>query len=459
MTSSGASASSISDYNQRGPGPAVATTRSDVYGAAFGFDINWFMNNTTSASMPMPGWALACRIVLPFALGYLLSYLFRAVNALIAPNLITDLGLDASVLGLLSAVYFLTFAAFQLPLGVLLDRYGPRRTESVLLIIATAGAIVFALAESQNGLILGRALIGLGVSACLMASFKAFAMWFPKERLPTVIGIQMTAGGIGILAASTPVEYALGFTDWRGVFFILAAVTALAAAILFLVSPEKPSDARPATLSQSMDGVRRIYKSPVFWRIAPLSFTSQAAFMAVHTLWAGPWLRDIAHLDRPTIANYLAAMGISLIIAWPLTGWLADRLGRHGIKTEVTGAIGMGIFAVVQIILLFEPVRYALPVWVAFNFFAAFSVLSYAGFTQKVPPELAGRANTALNVLVFGSAFICQWGVGVIIDLWPTAADGGFHPDGYKTAFAVLVVLQILALLWFWRSPGRHVDF
>jgi len=229
----------------------------------------------------MPSTGLAIRIVLPFALGYLLSYLFRAVNALIAPDLLRDLGIDASVLGLLSAVYFLTFAAFQLPLGILLDRYGPRRTESVLLVIAAIGAFVFAAAESQGGLIVGRALIGLGVSACLMASFKAFAMWFPKERLPTVIGIQMTAGGIGILAASKPVEVALGFTDWRGVFYILAAVTAFAAAFLFFVSPEKESDARPQTVQESIAGLKHIYRDRDFWRIAPLTRCGPAPGCAI----------------------------------------------------------------------------------------------------------------------------------------------------------------------------------
>lgn len=401
----------------------------------------------------MPSFGLAVRIVLPFALGYLLSYLFRAVNAMIAPDLIRDLGLDASVLGLLSAVYFLTFAAFQLPLGVLLDRYGPRRTESVLLIIAAVGALVFAVAESQGGVIMGRALIGLGVSACLMASFKAFAMWFPKERLPTVMGIQMTAGGIGILAASSPVEAALGFTDWRGVFYILAAVTAFSAAFLFFVSPEKENSAQPLTFKQSMAGVRLIYRDRFFWRIAPLSFTSQAAFMALHTLWAGPWLRDIAGLDRPVIASYLAAMAITLIIAWPLIGWLADKLGARGLPTEITGAIGMGLFILVQVYLLFDPVAHALYVWIGFNLFAAFCMLPYAALSQKFPPELAGRANTALNVMVFGSAFVCQWGVGIIIDLWPTTASGGFHPTGYKAAFGVLLVLQVLAYAWFWMAP------
>ena len=146
------------------------------------------------------------RVFIPFALGYFLSYLFRTVNAVIAPDLVRDIGVDPASLGLLTSAYFLTFAAFQLPLGVLLDRYGPRRVEAVLLLFAAAGAFAFARAETLNGLLLGRALIGLGVSACLMAAFKAYTLWFPKEKWPLVNGFQMAAGGLGALAATAPVE-------------------------------------------------------------------------------------------------------------------------------------------------------------------------------------------------------------------------------------------------------------
>ena len=124
------------------------------------------------------------RVFIPFALGYFLSYLFRVVNNVIAPDLVADLGLDAADLGLLTSTYFLTFAAFQLPLGILLDRFGPRRTEAALLVFAGLGAFLFAIAESTIGLIVGRAFIGFGVSACLMAAFKAFGMWVAPGRTP-----------------------------------------------------------------------------------------------------------------------------------------------------------------------------------------------------------------------------------------------------------------------------------
>ena len=129
---------------------------------------------------------LFLRVFLPFALGYFISYFFRNVNAIIEADLVGDLGFSAASLGLLTSVYFISFASFQLPLGLLLDRFGPRRTESVLLIFAALGALIFSMAESLSGLILGRLLIGFGVSACLMASFKAYVLWFPPDRLPLI---------------------------------------------------------------------------------------------------------------------------------------------------------------------------------------------------------------------------------------------------------------------------------
>ena len=179
------------------------------------------------------------RVFIPFALGYFLSYLYRVVNAVLAPDLAAELGVGPSELGLLTAAYFITFAAFQLPLGILLDRFGSRKIESLLLIFAAAGAFVFSKAESVTGLVIGRALIGFGVSACLMAAFKAFVLWFRREQLPLINGIQMASGGFGALTATAPVEAALGITDLRGIFFILSILTLAVAATVFFVVPEK----------------------------------------------------------------------------------------------------------------------------------------------------------------------------------------------------------------------------
>lgn len=182
--------------------------------------------------------ALLVRVFLPFAGGYFLSYLFRVVNAVIAPDLAADVGVDPSQLGLLTAIYLIAFAAFQLPLGILLDRFGPRAVEAALLLFAATGAFIFARSATLTGLIIGRALIGFGVSACLMAAFKSYVIWFPGPVLSRINGLQMAAGGLGVLAAFTPVEFALRFTDWRGVFLGLGVLCVLMAATVFTVVPE-----------------------------------------------------------------------------------------------------------------------------------------------------------------------------------------------------------------------------
>ena len=170
---------------------------------------------------------LGLRLFLPFAAGYFLSYLLRNVNAVIAPELTRELGLSAADLGLLTAAYLLTFSAFQLPLGILLDRYGPRRVEAVLLLIAAAGSAWFAMGTSLVELTLARAAIGLGVCACLMAAFKAFSVWFPIERLASLNAAVMVAGGLGALTATTPLAWAVPMLGRRGLFLVLAALAVL----------------------------------------------------------------------------------------------------------------------------------------------------------------------------------------------------------------------------------------
>ena len=204
------------------------------------------------------------RVFLPFALGYFLSYLYRTVNAVIAPDLEAALGLDAADLGLVTSAYFLTFAAFQLPLGILLDRWGPRRVEAALLVFAALGAFVFASADSTKGLVLGRALIGFGVSACLMGAFEAYVLWFPPQRLPLVNGLQMAAGGAGALAATAPVEAALHLTDWRGLFHALSVLTVIVAAVVLLSVPRRNEEGPAHPLSEQIAGIRDVFADPVF---------------------------------------------------------------------------------------------------------------------------------------------------------------------------------------------------
>lgn len=396
--------------------------------------------------------AIIARVFLPFAAGYFLSYLYRTINAVLSPYLAAELRLNAVDLGLLTSVYFLTFAAFQLPLGLLLDRFGPRRVEAALLLFAAAGAGLFAISGNTGELIVGRALIGLGVSACLMASFKAFVLWFPVARLPAVNGWVLAAGGLGAVAATAPVEAALLLTDWRGLFAGLAGLSFAVALALLLVVPEHGGAAPAGDWRAQWRGLADIFRSRVFWRIAPSSVLSQASFLAIQGLWAGPWLRDVAGLEKTVAANYLFWIAVAMIGGFLGMGQLAYRLSRRGIPPVAVAAGGMALFMLAQLALLleWEPM---LPLWVLFGFFGTAGTLNYAILTQAFPPMLAGRVNTALNLLVFVAAFAGQWSMGAMINRWPVTG-GGYAARGYQVAFGLALLAQLLS--WIWLLSGNR---
>ncbi|MFZ0487450.1 MAG: MFS transporter [Arenicellales bacterium] len=380
-------------------------------------------------------------------MGYFLSYVFRVVNAVIAGDLRADLGLDSSVLGLLTSTYFLAFAAFQLPLGYLLDRYGSRRVESALLLVAALGAFVFSLSGSVTGLIAGRALIGFGVSACLMAAFKAYVDWFPTDRLPRINGLQMAAGGLGALTATRPVEMSLPLLGWQGVFQLLGVACIAVAVFMFLIVPDRNTHAE-AHEHTDLHGFGTVFKSPLFLRVAPLTTVSQATFLSVTSLWAGTWLQDVAGYSRADAANILAAMTGAMITGFVVLGSLASALSGKGISAFVIATscvVAASIPLIVMILMQGEAPAWAC--WIAFGFFGSGTILYYAAFSQRFPKQISGRVNAAVNVLVFMGAFLFQWGIGVVIQYW--SRGDTFSIEGYRVAFLGLLMLELLALLWF----------
>lgn len=393
------------------------------------------------------------RVFLPFAAGYFLSYLYRVVNAVIAPNLITDVGVGPSALGMLTAIYFISFASFQLPLGVLLDRFGPRKVEGILLLFAAAGAYLFARAESLSGLVAGRACIGFGVSACLMAAFKAYTLWIPKEKWPLINGLQMAAGGFGALAATSPVEAALQLTDWRGVFMGLALITLVSALVVFFVVPEKKREGGSESLHSQMRGIREVFTSGTFWRTAPLTTMSQAAFMAIQGLWAGPWLTHIGNFSRPEVAQVLFSIALAMVAGFILLGSLAEQLSKRGVAVVTTAVGGMTLFMAIQFLLLFQPGSLTVSLWLAFGFFGTSGVIAYSALSQTFPVQLSGRVTTALNLLVFVAAFAAQWAIGAIIDLWSGAGDTAITAAGFTAAFGLLLLFQLAGLVHYLLAP------
>jgi MFS family permease len=389
--------------------------------------------------------AMFARIFLPFAAGYFLSYLYRSVNALIGGDLARDLDLGASELGLLTAAYFFAFGAFQLPLGLLLDRYPPARINAALLVFAGAGAALFALAQDVAGLTLGRALIGLGVSACLMSAMKAFVLWFPMDRLASLNGWMLASGGLGAMTASAPVEAMLEITGWRGVFFILSAASFVAAAAILLVVPDRKAEGEPETLARMISGYARIFSNARFWRIALVAMTVQAGFLAVQGLWVGAWFSDVGGLARAALSMRLLALAVATTVGFAFFGWFSDRLAARGVPPLTVFKIGALLAAAALAVIAFVPALAGLAAWLAFNLFSASAPIGYAILSREFPRELAGRVNTAVNLLIFAAAFSIQWGLGAIVGLWERIA-GHYPPAAYAAALGALLVLQVVAL-------------
>jgi predicted MFS family arabinose efflux permease len=375
------------------------------------------------------------------------------INAVLGPTLAAEFGLSAGGLGLLSSVYFLSFAVFQLPLGLLLDRFGPRRVNAVLLLVATAGGAWFALADSASSAIAARALIGLGVSGCLMASFTAFVLWYPPERISTMNGVAFSVGALGAMVATVPLELLLRVWPWRQVFGLLVAATILASLVLWFVVPErnprggdtaKPHD----SFGEQARALAALMRDPAFLRIAVCLGASQCAAVSLQTLWIATWLRDVAGYSPAEVARGLLAVNVAMIAGYMGFGRAADWLARRGRGAFALLVAGVAVSsASLALIVLGAAPRIALPLWCLFVAAGTSVVLGYSIVSRRTPKEMAGRANTAINMIGFVGMFSGQWAIGVVLDRWPQSA-AGYAPEAYTWGLGLVWAVQLAGLGW-----------
>jgi len=404
-------------------------------------------------------WPVVFRALLPFALGYFMSYLFRAVNQVIAPDLIAEFDLSPGELGLLTSAYLFGFTLFQLPLGLLLDRFGPRRVQTALLLVSAGGAALFALARDPWSLTIARGILGLGLCGCLMSAFKANAIWLPMSRVALGNSTTVAIGALGVVTATRPADWLAQLIGWRPMFDLLAAATVGVALLIFFCVPKDwPAQGEPGSresLTAQLRVIGRIAKDGVFWRVAPMVAIMSGAFIAIQTLWAGRWLSDVAGLDRASVADVLLFMAIGFVIGSLTTGWIADRAQRHGLAIELVVGCSFLIFAISQLLVVVHaPIPPVLP-WILFGFAGQAGNLGYATLAAHFGIGAAGRAQSTANLLLFGSAWALQWGIGALLDLFRGAAEGSVDPAGYRWAFGIVMALQILAVLWYLR-PNRR---
>jgi MFS family permease len=407
----------------------------------------------TDQSPPrLSGVAVFFYVFLPFALGHYLSSLLRNVNAVLAPQLVEALALTPGQLGLLTSAFFFAFALVQLPVGIALDRYGPRPVQLVLLLLAALGALLFATGHDFAQLMAARAVIGLGLGGCFMSAVKAVSTWIAPKRLPSVQGYLIAVGGLGAASSTMPVRALLQHTDWRGLFVLAAALIACTALLIWLVSPKT---AAPGGKAPTIRSVLDVYRAPAFRTTISLVLIPHAIFFGIQGLWIGRWLADCAHFSDAVVA-YLLYLGMASVIFGAIaTGMLTEWAGRRGIAALDVAAVGVLLFVAVQVAIVFNWRPSLQLLSVLFTLVGTITGIEYAIVAQSLPRELTGRAATCLNLLIFIGAFLVQAGFGQVLGLWQPDASSRYPVQAYRVAFGALVLLQLpgLVLYFLRRRP------
>lgn len=401
----------------------------------------------------LSGVAVFFYVFLPFALGHYLSSLLRAVNAVLAPSLVAALALTPGQLGLLTSAFFFAFALVQLPVGIALDHYGPRKVQPALMIVAAAGALLFAHGSSFLELMVARAIIGFGLGGCFMSAVKAVSTSISPQRLPSVHGYLIAVGGLGAATATLPVRTALQYTDWRGLFTVLAALTACVGLLIWLVTPRTQhagSAARPTLAS-----LWAVYRDPAFRKTISLVLLPHMVFFGVQGLWIGRWLADVGHYSDAVVA-YLLYLGMAAVIFGAIAvGMVTEWAGRRGIAPLDVGAFGVGLFVLVQLAIALNYAPSLRLLSTLFTLLGTITGIEYAIIAQTLPRALTGRAATCLNLLIFVGAFVVQAGFGWVIGLWQPSLSGHVPAPAYQVAFGVLALLQLPGVLLYYlrRAP------
>lgn len=400
----------------------------------------------------LPG-RVAVLVFLAFALAYFFSALMRAVTATLSPTLSAEFNLTASDLGLLAGGYFFGFALTQLPMGTWLDRHGPRRVVLGFLTMAVLGCAAFALAGSFAGLLASRVLVGMGVSACLMAPLTGFRRWLdPATQLRANSWMLMT-GSMGMVASTLPVQWLLPHIGWRGLFWALAAATLLCMAVLALTAPawRQPAEVSDAGGPDAVaPGYGIVWRHPYFQQLLPLGLVNYGGMIAVQTLWAGPWMVKVGGQTPAEAAAGLFGINLSMLTTFWLWGLVSPHLARRQIRPENLIAWGQPVSLLLLLAIVLMGGQAGWVMWALFCTTSTVVTLSQPAIGMALPPQAAGRGLSAFNLAIFLGVFLVQWAIGLLIDAFTLT--GWSEPDRFRAAILVFALACLLAYARFWRA-------
>ncbi|MCF0247507.1 MAG: MFS transporter [Synergistes sp.] len=398
------------------------------------------------------------RLFIPFGAAYFFSRILAGANAIISPLLVETFSLPADTLGFMSSIYLISFGLAQFPVGVFSDRVGARATLAPMLLFAAAGALVFAYSEGLTSMIISRVLIGIGFSGALMTAFLAYASWFPAERLPVVYSFQSLMGGLGGMAATTPVAFACEYLGWREVYLLLAVIMLICSAMIWFVVPKN----EPSLASKSESPVKqliemlKLFGDRRFWLVSAITNAAESVLFAYLFLWIGPWMFDVAGLDINKAGFFMMFASAGTCLGYIGNGTLANFFKKRGWMTWeqlycMCGALMA--FTLFLIAVINGPAASLL--WVPAMFFSTMTMISFPIARTMYSKEEIGRALSLINFTIFVSSFIMQWFVGFVIGLFPSSG-GHFAPEGYRIGIVIMAALNLAATLFYYSGMKKR---
>ncbi len=400
---------------------------------------------------------VAVRILAVLCAAFMASQFYRVSNAVIAPELMRTLSISSEAMGVITGAYFLAFGLMQIPTGMLLDRFGPRRTMSGLFVVAAAGSAVFATADGGVGLTVGRALIGVGCAAGLMGILVSISRWYPPERFAGLSSLVYVVGGAGVLFATTPLAAAADTIGWRGAFWAMTVVTMGLAALMFAMVRDAPPgqaiESAGESFGEMIAGVRAVAANRQLWHVCAIQFVNYGTILAIVGLWAGPYLNDVHGMQGVLRGNVLFVINLAMLAGVLVYGVVERRLGSR--KRAI--AWGSVASAAILLVLAFAPDMGRWPavgLLVAFTFTSAHIMLNHAHARAVLPDHLVGRGLTLQNVAVFFGVATMQSATGLIVGRFTEVGEAA--PDiAYRSVFGFLALMIVISLLLY--LPVRDV--
>lgn len=399
---------------------------------------------------------IAWRILICACLTYIISQFYRSANAVIGPDLMTELSLTPEDLGILTGAFFLTFSVSQLPVGIALDRWGPRRTIIVTLVIALLGALAFAHGRNLTELSLARVVLGFGCAALLTGPMVLFSRWFSPERFAQMSGILIAVGNLGVIASTAPLAWFTAAFGWRAAFYVTAAMTLALIALSFWAIHDHPdpTKARPGageTLGQTLRGVVTVMRHPAFPHLFVIIFTAYATFITILGLWAGPYLHDVHGMDATARGNVLIFMAAGAAGGYFIWGPL-DRVFNTR-KWLLAAGLGAQLLCLLTLVLV--PGLGVATITILFTVMGVVNgciVMIFAHARSVFPAELVGRGITTLNIGTMGGGAFQQILTGFLMG-WLVPKGALATELDYRILFGVQTLLLLSALLFYLRTP------